>query len=174
MKEEITYINEAIAISYLNKLLILKDANSIVDDLLTRYGNMGILDFLDTYLSNEHNIDFINYFTKEKDKLIEVIQILLFIQTRYLNDNEEEYYVIFEENISNLKEYLSIINNINKEKSESRNDLLKYRNLSSNTSDKYLKYCYLFDDEVIKYLNGETNDIKLTDKNQEFYFLILR
>ena len=94
MKEEITYINEAIAISYLNKLLILKDANSIVDDLLTRYGNMEILDFLDTYLSNEHNIDFINYFTKEKNKLIEVIQILLFIQTRYLNDNEEEYYII--------------------------------------------------------------------------------
>ena len=166
------YIEEQLFFSRLNKLLILENSNEIVKSLLNDYEINKIINNIESYMEKLENICFISYFDEERQKLIEIIQILIFTKKRdskYNEDVDDEY--IGEEVIEKLMEqskYLQNINTSNKEMYET--SLLSYRHLKVTKNVEFiLKLCYLIDEDVIKYINCKDEKITITNSNYKFY-----
>lgn len=166
------YIEEQLFFSRLNKLLILENPNEIIKDLLNDYEINKIINNIESYMEKLENICFISYFDEERQKLIEIIQIIIFAKKRDLKYNEDiddEY--IGEEAIEKMLEqtkYLQNLNTSNKEMYETT--MLSYRHLKNTKNTKFiLKLCYLIDEEVIKYINYNDEKITINDSNYKFY-----
>lgn len=170
------YIEEQIFFAKLNKLLILENSSEIIKNLLNDFEINKIINNIKSYLENISNIYFISYFNIERQKLIEIVQMLIFIKRRdlrYHEDFDDEY--LGEEQVDNLlqiEKYLQRISPENKAIYET--NLLSYRHLKiSKNIEFYLKLCYIVDEDIIRYINYENEKIDITNSNYQFYIYSL-
>lgn len=166
------YIEEQLFFARFNKLLILENPNEIIKNLLNDYEINKVINSIELYMEKLENICFISYFDEERQKLIDIIEILIFTKKRdskYDEDIDDAY--IGEEAIDKMLEqikYLKHLNTSNKEMYETT--MLSYRHLKITKNINFiLKFCYLIDEDVIKYINYKDEKIFINNTNYKFY-----
>lgn len=181
MKNKELYIEKQIDLAHFNKLLISETPDQLLKEMLNDYNVEEIIEIIESYLKEKKYICFISLFDELKEKLVSFIQIIVFVNKRYIkyiNIIEEEYEEILID-LLNLLDYLNKLDTSNKK--EYKTILLSYRNISNDKNSLFnLQISYMLDEEVIKYLNGKidvldmNNNIKIYISSLLYYLSTIR
>lgn len=164
------YIETQIKSLFINKVLLLNDTKISFNILTSSYELLSLIDVIDSYLSFNSNLMFLQYFDDARNKLEEILELCLF----KLNSIEDEE--LADEFADTQYDIIQMINSlytkVDQDYNQIENLLLLGRGVDKDISlnkKEFLRKCYATDYDVSLYLNSN-NSIQYV---KEIYPIVL-